>query len=120
MIFNESYYRREGRIDPDFDRYRRDLHNELTGCTSANQREQLLHGEAIEITQHILKGIRHVAKHDRGVNRAVFVERVIPLGLWSESLQRIAESSASELRSRLLLTALSQNCQPHATRRMRR
>ena len=103
MIFNESYYRRDGRIDPDVDRYRRDLRDELARCASAKQREQLLHGEAIEITRYILEGVRYVANHDRGVRRAVFVDGSIPLGLWRESLQRISESSASELRSRLLL-----------------
>ena len=103
MIFNESYYRRDRRIDPDVDRYRLDLRDELARCASAKQREQSLHGEAIEITRHILEGVRYVANNDRGVRRAVFVEGGIPLGLWRESLQRISESSASELRSRLLL-----------------
>ena len=102
MIFNESYYRRDGSIDPDVDRYRLDLRDELARCASAEQREQTLHGEAIEITRQILEGVRYVANHDRNVHKLVFVEGVIPLGLWVESLQRISESSANELQSRLL------------------
>lgn len=101
MIFDETYYRRGDRIEPDVNRYRLALQDQLARCASDEQRKQLLHGEAIEITRHILEGVRYVANHDRGVKRAVFDQGVIPLGLWVESLKQIAAASAVELQDRL-------------------
>jgi hypothetical protein len=100
-IFGDRFY--NGRDDTacDIDGYRQALEDALKSCLSESDREQTLRDEAIEITRHIISGIRDIIKKDRNVRDLVLNKGAIPLATWTDYLDQLSHQSLYRLRDKI-------------------
>ena len=101
-IFQNSYYSFEKKPFFDAERYRIALIEELDRYSSNEEKASILRIEAIELTEHIAKGITDLIKQDRHIRNLVLNQGAIPLATWAVSLEAMATFSFEKLKFKIL------------------
>ncbi len=100
-IFSTRFYNGRDEAACDIEGYKHALELALQACPSDADKEHVLREEAIEVTRHIIDGIRDIIKRDRNVRDLVLNKGVIPLATWTDYLNQLSHQSLIRLKEKI-------------------
>ncbi len=100
-VFSTRFYNGRDQAACDIERYRHALEQVLWTRPSDTEKEGVLREEAIEVTRHIIDGIRDIIKKDRNVRDLVLNKGLIPLATWTDYLNQLSHQSLTRLRDKI-------------------